>query len=160
MLQSRFVDGPNYHKANSQEQSTSVDIICPNITNIGVNQQVNNNIAAHFGGGTHVMANAIETSSKGELANYHHQSLGSPTMWSILNVLKNHPAELMSMPGMNKDLITRYLEQSTATAKEHMVRVWTHIWSTHSDRPARLKARQEVEDLALNSMDAIDVQRY
>ena len=69
------------------------------------------------------MANAIQTSSKDELTNYHHHSLGSPTMWPMLNASKNHPAELMSMPGMNKDLVTKYLEPSTATAKGHMVRV-------------------------------------
>ena len=90
----------------------------------------------YFGGSNHFMANAIQTSSKGELANYHHQSLGSPTMWSILNVLKNHPAELMSMPGMNKDLITRYLEPPIATAKGHMIRVQKRFnQHTATDQP-------------------------
>ena len=79
------------------------------------------------------MVNAIQTSSKGELVNYHHQSLGSPTTSAMLNALKNHPTEFMSMPGMDKDLITKYLEPSTATAKGHLVRVRKHIRSTHSN---------------------------
>jgi hypothetical protein len=37
------------------------------------------------------------------------------------NVPKTHPEELMSMPGMNKELLIRYLEPSTATVKGHMV---------------------------------------
>ena len=36
---------------------------------------------------------------------------------------QNHPTELMSMPGMDRDLVTKYLEPSTATAKGHMFRV-------------------------------------
>ena len=51
----------------------------------------------------------------GELTNYHHRSLGSPTIWSVLNAFKNNPAELISMPGKSKDLITEYIELSTAT---------------------------------------------
>ena len=65
--------------------------IGPNITNIGVNQQVNDNIATYVGGGAHFMANAIKTSSKEKVTNSHHQSLGSPTTWSMLNTLKNDP---------------------------------------------------------------------
>ena len=112
----------------------------PNHAHYGVNQQVNNNMKTHFGANNHIMANAIQTSSKGELANFHHQSLGSPTKWAMLNALKNHPTELMSMPGMDKDLVNKYLEPSTATAKGHMVRVSKNIISTHSDQLAKLKA--------------------
>ena len=72
----------------------------PNDTHFGVNQQVNDEMKAHFGDNNHFMINTIQTSSKGELANYHHQSLGSPTTWAMLNALKNHPTELISMPGM------------------------------------------------------------
>ena len=54
----------------------------------------------------------------------------------------------MSMPGMDKDLVTKYLEPSTATAKGHMVRVRKNIRSTHSEQPAKLEARQEIDDLA------------
>ena len=117
------MDGPITNKVNSKEQANFVGNIGPTTTNIGVNQQVNMDIAAHFGGDTQFMSNAIQTSSKGELANYHHHSLGSRTTWSMLNALKDHPEELMSMPGMNTELITKYLEPSTVTAKGHMVQV-------------------------------------
>ena len=55
-----------------------MDKIGPTMTNIGVNQQVNDRIATHVGGRAHFIANTIQTSSKGELANYRHQSLDSP----------------------------------------------------------------------------------
>jgi hypothetical protein len=138
---------PITKNTESQEQANFVGSSAPKETNACVNQQVNEDIESHFGGHAHFMANAIQTSSKGELANYHHQSLGSPIMSSMINALKNHPDELLSMPGMNKSLITKYLEPSTATAKGHMVRVRKNIRSTNSDRPAILQARQEVEDM-------------
>ena len=62
--------------------------VTPSVENVGVNQQVKQSMKAHFGGETHCIANAIQTSSNGELANYHHQSLGLPTTWSMLNALK------------------------------------------------------------------------
>ena len=139
---------PIKDKANSNERANFMHGSTPNDTFFGVNQQIDEDIKAHFGGNTHFMANAIQTSSKGELANYHHQSLGSPTTSAMLNALKNHPTELMSMPGMDKDLVAKYLEPSTVTAKGHMVRVRKNIRSTHSDRPAKLEARQEIDDLA------------
>ena len=71
---------PVTNKATSQEQATFVGNIHPSITNIGVNQQVDNTMAVNFDCGTHFMANAIQTRLRGDLANYHHQSLGSPTM--------------------------------------------------------------------------------
>ena len=58
-------------------------------------------------------------------------SLGLPTTWSMLNTLRTHPGELMSLPGMNKDLITKYLELYTATAKGHLVRVQNNMFSQH-----------------------------
>jgi hypothetical protein len=103
---------------------------------------VNDDMRAHFGGSTQFIANVIHTSPKGELAS-------SPATGSMLNTLKDYPAELMSMPGMNKDLITRYVEPSRATTKKHMARVRKNMRSIHSDQPARLKVRQELEDLAL-----------
>ena len=114
---------PIKNEANSSERANFMHVKNQNDAQFGVNQQVNDDMKAHFGGSGHFMANAIQTSSKGELANYHHQSLGSPTTWKMLNALKNSPSKLMSMPGMDKDLITKYLEPSTATAKGHMVRV-------------------------------------
>ena len=54
----------------------------------------------------------------------------------------------MSISGIDKDLITNYLDPSTATSKGHMARVRKHIPSTHSNRLSILEIRQEVEDMA------------
>jgi hypothetical protein len=96
----------------------------------------------------HSIADVIQTSSKGEVSKYHRQSLGSSTTWPMLSALKKHPAKLMTMPGMIKERITKYLEPSTAIAKGHIVRVRKNVRSTHSNRPSILEARQEVEDVA------------
>ena len=80
------------------------------------------------------MANAIQTSSKGELDNYHHRSLGSPTTWLMLNASKT---------SSRSNVYARY-EQGP----HHKV-----CWPIHSnsqrphDQPAFLEARQEVEDM-------------
>ena len=79
---------PLKDKANASKQAHFMHVNDPNDTHFGVNQQVNDVTKRHFGGGNHFMANATQTSSKGELANYHHQSLGSPTTWAMLNALK------------------------------------------------------------------------
>ena len=65
----------------------------PNDLYFSVNHQVNDDMKAHFGGSTHFMANIIQTSSKGGVAKYHYQLLGSPTPWPMMNTLKRHPAE-------------------------------------------------------------------
>ena len=67
------------------------------------------------------MANEIHTSSKGGLAKYCHHPLDSPPMGSMLNALINHQG----------DLITKYLEPSTATAKGHMVRIQKTTFAQH-----------------------------
>ena len=57
--------------------------------------------------------------------------------------IKNHPAEFMSMSGMVKDLINKYLYPSTATDNGHIARVRNNIPSTHSNRVSILEVRQE-----------------
>ena len=84
---------PIKDKVNAGKRAHFTHVNKPNDTYFGVNQQVNDDMRAYFGGSTHFMANVIQTSSKGKLANYHHQSLGSHTPWSMLNALKHHPAE-------------------------------------------------------------------
>ena len=64
---------PITKRTNSDQQTHFMSKIGPIITNIGVNQQVNDRIITQFGVGARFMANTIHTSSKGELANYHHQ---------------------------------------------------------------------------------------
>ena len=54
----------------------------------------------------------------------------------------------MSFPGFNKELITKYLPASAATAKGRMVRVSKGLDSTKRDRQDILDARAEVDDMA------------
>ena len=82
---------PIKDEANSSERANFMHVNNANDTHVGVNQQVYDDMKAYFDGSNHFMANAIQTSRKGKLANYHHQSLGSPTTWSMLNALKNQP---------------------------------------------------------------------
>ena len=124
---------PIKNQANASKEAHFMHETDPNDTYVGVNKQVNDDMKAHSGASNLYMTNVIQTSSKGELANYHPQSLGSPTIWLMLNALKNYPTDLMSMPDMDKDLITKYVEPSTATAKGHMVRGRKNIRSTHSN---------------------------
>ena len=58
---------------------------------------------------------------------------------------------------MHQELVTKYLEPSTTTAKGHMVRVRNNIQLTHSDRPTVSEAQ-----IAVNgrySADRTNVQR-
>ena len=49
-------------------------------------------------------ANAlIPTSTKAELARYYHQCMGSPPKSALLRTLRNHPKELETFPGLNKN---------------------------------------------------------
>ena len=68
------------NRSNSKEQAKCVGKIDPTATHGGVKQQVN-------GGGAHLVANAMQNSSRGELTNYHHQSLGSSPTWLMMNIL-------------------------------------------------------------------------
>ena len=81
----------------------------------------------------HQANSLIPTSTKGELARYYHQCIGSPPKSAILRALRNHPDELESFPGFNKSLM-KYLPASPATAKGHMVRVRKGLKSTKSNR--------------------------
>ena len=68
------------NKINSDQQAyLTMSKNGPTVTNVSVNQQVNDRIIMHCGGGSHFMANTIQTNSSSELDNYHHQPLGSST---------------------------------------------------------------------------------
>ena len=62
---------PITNKAKSDKQAQFIGEIGPNVTNDGVNQQVNDRVTTHSGGGAHFMASTIQTSSKDELAKTH-----------------------------------------------------------------------------------------
>ena len=63
---------PIKNKANASKQAHCMHKNDPNDTYFGVDQQVNDDMEGHFCDSNHFMDNAIQTSSKGELANYHH----------------------------------------------------------------------------------------
>ena len=67
-----------------------------------------------------IIANIIRTSTKPEIATYHHQLLGSPPVSSVLRALSRHPDELITFPGMSKNLINKHLTPATATYKGPM----------------------------------------
>ena len=94
------------------------------------------------------LANAlIPTSTRAELAQYYHQCMGSPPKSALLRVLRNHPNELETFPGLNKNLIMKHLPPSKATAKGHMVRVRKGLNSTRSNKKNIQDARDEVDDM-------------
>ena len=95
-----------------------------------------------------VIANITRTSTKPEIATYHHQSLGPPPISSVLRALSRHPDELLTFPGMSKSLINKHLPPATATYKGHMVGKRINQNSTRSNRQAILDARQQIDDMS------------
>ena len=94
------------------------------------------------------VANMTRTSTKPELATYHHQSFGSPPVSSVLRALSRHPDELLTFPGMSKKMINKHLPPATATYNEHMFRKRINQNSTRSNRQATLDARLQVDDMS------------
>ena len=88
--------------------------------------------------------NTVTTTTKPELAQYHHQSLFSPTVATLSAAINNH--QLDSFPGLTKMLLKK-LPPATATYKGHMHRNRKNIQSTRSNRDALLEARRELEDM-------------
>jgi hypothetical protein len=74
---------------------------------------------------------SIPTSSKVELAMFHHQTLGSPPLSTITKAAKND--QLHTFPSLSADLLTKHLPLLTATAKKHLVRPRQAINSTMKD---------------------------
>ena len=63
----------------------------------------------------------------------------------MLKAIRNK--QLRSFPGLDYELISKYLPPSTATAKGHMVRTRQGARSTHSNRQEIVDARLEVDDM-------------
>ena len=89
------------------------------------------------------MVASLETTSKLELAKFHHQSLGSPPTSAIFRALSKHPDELTSF-----ELINKFLPASTATAKGHMTRTRKGLRSTQDNKDDINDARAQVDDMA------------
>ena len=101
------------------------------------------------------LANAlIPTSTRAELAQYYHQCMGSPPKSALLRALRNHPNELETFPGLNKNLIMKHLPPSKATAKGHMKRPKKGIRSTNKKaktnthrEKAKMKRQTEYKEI-------------
>ena len=91
-----------------------------------------------------VANHAQQTTSKPELAQYHHQSLFSPSVVTLQKAINNH--QLDSFPGLETDLL-KHLPTSTATLKGHMHKNRKGLRSTHSDQKEIEMARKHLADM-------------
>ena len=80
----------------------------------------------------HIINNVMPKSSKPILAMYHHQTLGSPPVPTIVKACRNN--QLNTFPGLDSKLILRRLPPSRATAKGHMILPRSGIQSTRNNR--------------------------
>ena len=92
----------------------------------------------------HYANHAHHTSTRAELAEFHHQSLLSPPTTTILKALKNN--QLNSFPGLTQEIL-RHLPPSTATAKGHMHKNPKGLRSTRSNVKAQQDARLDLKEM-------------
>ena len=90
-------------------------------------------------------ANLIPTSNKEELVRYYHQCLCSPPKSTMLKALRK--GWLKTFPGLTYELVSKYLPDSSATDKGHLIRTRKGARSTRSMRQAVLDARENVDDM-------------
>ena len=93
----------------------------------------------------HIINNVIPTSSKPILEMYHHQTLGSPPVPTIVKAC--HYNQLNTFPGLDSTLILRHLPPIRATAKGHMIIPRSGIQSTSNNRAEILYTRLQVDDM-------------
>ena len=91
-----------------------------------------------------IACSAYQTSTKAELAQYHHQSLFSPPETTVINAINND--QLRSFPGLTTALL-KHLPPSTATYKGHMKATRQGTRSTRSDTEAIKDARLDLKDM-------------
>ena len=80
----------------------------------------------------HIINNVITTTSKPILAMYHHQTLGSPPVPTIVKACRNN--QLKKFTGLDSTLILCHLPPSRATEKGPMIRPRSGIQSTRNNR--------------------------
>ena len=93
----------------------------------------------------HIINNVMPTGSKSVLAIYHHQTLGSSPVPTIVKACCNN--KLNTFPGLESKLILRHLLPSRATNKGHMIRPRSGIQSTRNNRAEILDAQLQVDDM-------------
>ena len=92
----------------------------------------------------HLAHSAYTTTSKAELAQYHHQSLFSPPPSTVLKAIQNN--QLTSFPGLTEKLL-KDLPDSTATHKGHMNKNRQNVRSTRSNAADVKDARLDLQDM-------------
>ena len=92
-----------------------------------------------------IINNVIPTSSKPILEMYHHQTLGSPPVPTIVKACRNN--QLNTFPGIDSTLILCHLPPSRATAKGHTIIPRSGIRSTRNNRAEILDAQIQVDDM-------------
>ena len=80
----------------------------------------------------HIINNVIPTSSKPILEMYHHQTLVSPPVTTIVKACRNN--QLNTFTGLDSTLVLLHFPPSRATAKGHMIRPRSGIKSTRNNR--------------------------
>ena len=78
---------------------------------------------------------------------YHHQSLGSPPKTTLLQDIKRHPNLYSTFPGLNYELISKYLPPSEATEKVPMIQIRQGVNSTRKYKQAIRDARQDIKKM-------------
>ena len=87
---------------------------------------------------------AYHTTSRAQLAQYHHQSMFSPPQATILKAIKNN--QLTYFPGLTQDLL-KHLPPATATHKGHMHLQRKGVRSTGNQQQAIKDARLDLRDM-------------
>ena len=131
-----YKDRPIYDKLTNTAKVT------PSISNLQQIQTANTLIQATT---QHIIINVIPTSSKPVLAMYHHQTLGSPPVPTIVKAYLNN--QLNTFPCLDSKLILRHLLPSRVTAKGHMIRPRSGIQSIRNNRAEILDVRLQVDDI-------------
>ena len=91
------------------------------------------------------VANHVQqTTSKAELAQFHHQSLFSPPVVTLQNAIKNN--QLKSFPGLEK-LLLQHLPTSTITLKGHIEKNRKGARSTRSNQKEMQMAEKYLADM-------------
>ena len=92
-----------------------------------------------------VANHAQQTTSKAELAQFHHQSLFSPSVATLHKAIKNN--QLQSFPDLDQELL-KHLPTSTTTLKGHMKKKNRKgIRSTRSDQKDIQMAKKSLADM-------------
>ena len=105
------------------------------------------NNALHSNQNKEFASNVLQTSTKAELALFHHQSVGSPPKSTFLKSIRSHPKQWPTFKGLTYEITSKHLLDSPATYKGHMTRTKQGVQSTHNIRQHIVDARKIVDGM-------------